>query len=60
MFNTRLSKLNKSFRVQFTNKGLMTGIIKRIDKNGVFYYTSNQEKYSSYTVAMNRQRLINN
>lgn len=61
MFKTRVQKLNANKPYIFFNRGLISGIIAKLEtKTGlVKYYTSNYKVFTNYTQARITQSALN-
>lgn len=59
-FRTELVSLNVKFKVTFSNKGLLAGIMRRVDKNGKSYFTEDGRKFKVYQKAVDHQVVIDN
>lgn len=56
--NTVFKRLNQAFSVKFSTLGLPSGMVRRIDPKGTFYYSKDYRKFTSYKSAVEHNRSI--
>lgn len=59
-FTTTINLLNLKYKIVFSNKGLMKGIMSRTDKTGKRFYTEDGRRFWKYAEATKHQIKIEN